>query len=647
MLIGGILMLLESEWNSIQQRYICSDDVKKYFSGKDIMIWGGGNYGEKFIEQFSNIINIKYVIDNNIFDQHRSRLKDIPVINSETLKSVRNCESIIITSLGFATEIQIILENQGYVINKDFYVWNPHMYKKDDNVERLIRHNHVVWKQRKVDETNNNRILIRHYTGHESIFIDWSYFGNYLACTKNAEICVFGNRDEFFDYSVNRMYQSFGVNHVLFTDASSIQKIRAKNLCNAIWPTLMSKTDWLDITVDDFSFGEEICSHYIRSHPKEVDINLREKKIKIYLQKMLEWIVFWLDYFKSCSNIKAVILGDGLYRDGIIRKIAIKYGVDVYSITVDQKYKWNKFEKGKSFGFYLKWFNQLSVKDQKNGVAWAKQRLKMRLAGDISDIKYVKESAYLNKSTNRKYLKDNDKIKVMICPHLFGDDPYGYGKFLFPDHWEWLCYLGNISERTNYDWYLKVHPSACELDWSLLKKFVRRYPQIKILPHDVSPIQLKREGMQYAMTVWGTIGHEYPLLGIQVINAGPNPHCAFDFTWNPLSIKEYESIILHLPSLKKEIRLEDIYKFYSMHYLFFNNIIREDKYSVCYKSDELIRKLRTLVGRCNTERYKEFLEEWSPERHAEILKNVEFWIHEIDDYSDEIFTKNRYHSLIL
>ena len=69
-----------------------------------------------------------------------------------------------------------------------------------------------------------------------------------------------------------------------------------------------------------------------------------------------------------------------------------------------------------------------------------------------------------------------------------------------------------------------------------------------MIPEETSHHQLIREGIKFVFTVYGTVGCEYPLIGAQVINAGNNPHIAYNFNWHPTSIKEHENLVLRLPS---------------------------------------------------------------------------------------------------
>ena len=82
----------------------------------------------------------------------------------------------------------------------------------------------------------------------------------------------------------------------------------------------------------------------------------------------------------------------------------------------------------------------------------------------------------------------------------------------------------------------------------------------------MSPFQLKEEGISYALTIHGSIGYEYPMLGINVINAGNNPHIAFDFDINPKTIEEYDEVIFNLEKVNKKIDINEIYMFYLIHF---------------------------------------------------------------------------------
>lgn len=73
-------------------------------------------------------------------------------------------------------------------------------------------------------------------------------------------------------------------------------------------------------------------------------------------------------------------------------------------------------------------------------------------------------------------------------------------------------------------------------------------------------------GASVALTTYGSIGHELPLLGYKVINAGYNPHIAYRFNWHARSIEEYREMLLGIDRLGVIQELEGVYEFYFVHH---------------------------------------------------------------------------------
>ena len=74
----------------------------------------------------------------------------------------------------------------------------------------------------------------------------------------------------------------------------------------------------------------------------------------------------------------------------------------------------------------------------------------------------------------------------------------------------------------------------------ILKNFVEKFPNIKILDANVSFKQLANEGLDLILTCHGSIAHEAPMLGIKVINCAYNNSIKFNFSKTILSKKFYE-----------------------------------------------------------------------------------------------------------
>ena len=280
-------------------------------------------------------------------------------------------------------------------------------------------------------------------------------------------------------------------------------------------------------------------------------------------------------------------------------------------------------------------WNQLSHREKEIAMKWGRE--------------YIDEKICRNKKIEAEVdgregiLKKNDKLKLVIYPHIFEEDCYHYGEQIFDNNYFlWLCHLGELSNNTlNYDWYIKMHPAASKRDIMIIDMVREKYPRLQLLPRDTSPLQLKREGVRFALTVNGSIGHEFPLMGIQVINAGRNPHDNFDFTWNPRTKEEYDSLILHLNDLKQKIDEMGLIQYYSMEYLiydkkrlYFDNLFFEKDY-LAMLNDTLPQ-----VGKKpGTWMYQEYMDDWTQEQHEFAYNKLGQAFQMADEWKSDILYK--------
>ena len=128
----------------------------------------------------------------------------------------------------------------------------------------------------------------------------------------------------------------------------------------------------------------------------------------------------------------------------------------------------------------------------------------------------------------------------------------------FNDFYEWLDFLGKMSEKTEYQWYLKNRPNHPgkftkyqPFTEKIIKDVCKKYKNIILLPNDYSHHQIIDEGINFVLTCYGSVGIEYAYFKIPVINASKNnPHINYNFNLNPKNKKEY---IYMIKNLKKYI----------------------------------------------------------------------------------------------
>ena len=511
------------------------------------------------------------------------------------------------------------------IINKARRIWT--LLVVDKNTQRYIRHNKKVWHAWR--NKNSESVILSDFHSISQTNIAYSYFLNILARKHKATIKTFGPPEKIPNRVLHKVYESFNTSGHIITSLDKNQKRRMKEISSEIIPGLKTKQDVFDLRVMNIWVGVDIYESYLRDYNKPT-IYLDDPRLFKMVEKGISLVIFWEDYF-SKNKISAVVASHDcyLYFD-VPCKVAYKYKVPVYFpnafyiLSAESPHTAYSY-----FPNYRQMFQRLSIEEQRNAIAIAKQQLNRRVNGEVGiDMLYSTKSAFHSNENDSTVLRRSENIKVLICSHCFYDNPQGYCGILFLDFYEWLNYLGKISERTNYDWYLKMHPDALPGTLEIIQGILAQFPKITLIPHETSYHQLVKEGLDFILTVYGSVGGECPLMGVQVINAGYNPRIAYDFNWHPKSIEEYEYYLLNLnlDKLQKNIKEEDVYEFYYMHHYY---VYDDDFIFTSYKQFLLDITKEERVG---PRAYAYFLEQWSDDKHQEIINNMQGFIDSGKDY---------------
>jgi hypothetical protein len=256
------------------------------------------------------------------------------------------------------------------------------------------------------------------------------------------------------------------------------------------------------------------------------------------------------------------------------------------------------------------------------GLDSASERIQLRFGGEVGvDMPYSTKSAW-SSSKHGRLLRESAKKKILVATHCFFDSPHGRGISIFPDFYEWLEFLGKITEITDYDWYLKTHPDYRPETMDVLQGLMERYPKFKLIPSDASHHQIIEEGIDVALTVYGTIGFEYAALGIPVINCSVNnPHIDYNFNIHPKNEADYKNILLTLNDLEFDIDRQEVYEYYFMQHL--NKADTEN----LFFNDTNATMAEIGYGAMFTPViYEKWLAEWTEENHQSIISALRAFI---------------------
>jgi hypothetical protein len=500
----------------------------------------------------------------------------------------------------------------------------------DENTRAMIKHNKKLWAGW-VDPKAENIVLIEMHGILATAVADF-YFTNVFARKKNARIVSFGRYPWRRKRALHALYKSWNTSeHITALSLSPAQKKRCQEMMSHIRPTLKTKQDVFDLSVDGIEIGVDIYVTYLR------EFNKPTLYFDAQFDSVLEWavsvVIYWVDYFKLNKVVGVVVSHDDYIDCNILNRVAYKNKIPMYMPSYFFISRGTRpYSYAARFWAYKRWFHQLADEEKQAAILKAKTQLEKRLQGKFDDdIWYMPVSAFKQPVDEKRVLRESNKLKVLICTHCFFDNPQSYGGMLFHDFHEWLTLLAEIAKKTDYDWYLKTHPHPRPGTHEVIRSILGEESPITIIPSETSPHQLVKEGLSHVLTVYGTVGHEYPAMGVQVVNAGFNPHVAFDFTWTPKDLKEYESWLLDLASLHKHVDLNEIYKYYFMTYYF---CLVDDL--VFPSTKKLLLDIGQVEMNSSTKFFDRIIKDWSMGHHQKVIEGLERYI---DSDQDFLFLK--------
>jgi hypothetical protein len=214
-------------------------------------------------------------------------------------------------------------------------------------------------------------------------------------------------------------------------------------------------------------------------------------------------------------------------------------------------------------------FKKLSEEEQKSARTQARVSFHERFDGRLTpDMPYVLKSSFGKPKIDLQVEHKQGQPKILVAAHDFYDSPHVFGDFFYPDFLEWMNRLGEISEETDYLWLIKTHPYLRGSGREILSQLCKKFPKFQLLPMETTHNQLIEFGIDFVLTVYGTIASEYACFKIPTINSSKNnPHASYEFCITPDSKETYEQIILNLKKEKFSLNFDQVYDFYFMKHL--------------------------------------------------------------------------------
>ena len=539
-------------------------------------------------------------------------------------------------------------------------IYIKEMLNKFSVIKKFCKHNKKNFQEK---TKNKNEILIE-FNAFQPTHIALSYLSNTIKKNKGAQIKAYFNyslissnlRPSLFNklkwiigniLSIKNfgIYKSFGVTSIFKPSIDSKIENNSKKMFNEIVPKLSNKSDVLNITLDGMQFGDLIYDTYLKSLKKKT-LDINDNLFKKQLLDFLRLYFFWKEYFNN-NKVDAIIGVHTVYSYAIPLRMAINKNISTYAANSHTIYKLDKKIMRMYGDFYdfPERFKNLPRNMQTKGKEEAKKRLVKRLSGVGGievDLLTTTKNALNEKKNNTRLIKKSSKKKILIFTHDFMDAIHVFGNLIFSDFYEWLIYLGELSNKTDYDWYIKNHPKGegrvlkAQTDTKkIVNELIIKYKKFNLIPDNISHQRIVEEGIDFILTGYGSVGIEYPLLNIPVINASANnPHIGYNFNFHPKNLEEYENLLKNLNNLNVKINKEEIYEYYFMRHIFsdFNWLINDRK--------EWIDYVQGYDGMFSYKMYEYWMKTYNIKKHFEIIDSIEKFIKSNENAINITHTKN-------
>jgi len=336
-----------------------------------------------------------------------------------------------------------------------------------------------------------------------------------------------------------------------------------------LWEGIKTKTELVRYTYKGIHIGDLVYDEYL-AVTKSPTVNLSDPYLEQIFCKALSYLDHWMDFAQE-NEVNALIASHNAYLFGIPVRVFIQKEIPVFLVSSTSVVRLSK-DNPNLLAVTKKYhsnFLKLDSETAEQGLDRAREKLQNRLQNiGPSDLYYLPYSAFGSFQKAKRVLIGKKERRILIAAHDFYDSPHGNGLHFYPDFYEWILRLIEISSETNYDWYIKTHPFLRGRGREILENLVSNVPNFYLLDEEITHNQIIYEGIDLALTVIGTIATEYPLFGIPVMNASQsNPHSAYTFSFTPKDVLEYESLLRNLDDIPKNINADEIYEYYYMHNL--------------------------------------------------------------------------------
>lgn len=331
----------------------------------------------------------------------------------------------------------------------------------------------------------------------------------------------------------------------------------------------LSKAEFETFKYRNIEIGDIIYDECLRGKGA-VTLDFASADFSFFASTILQFCDELLEYFQI-QNVKAVVVSHHNYKFALPARVAMMYGIETYRLDLFGLVKMNSSHPNS----YLNPIDDLrsdledlSFKDRIQGQRLASDKIQKRLQGNVEDLGMLKHKEIAIEREEVKNLFNAEKIVVLVALHDFHDAVHANGIGFYPDFAEWLQDIGRVTEGKNVTCLIKPHPYQRQNVENFLQATCDRFLHFKLISPYTSNVSLVSWGLRHCLTVYGSVAHELPYLGVKVINASANnPHRDFNFSYTPRDLEEFRTILGSLESFEFQPDVTSLLDYYLMRFI--------------------------------------------------------------------------------
>lgn len=501
----------------------------------------------------------------------------------------------------------------------------------DENAEIFVSHNLRKWRKK---QPITKRVILVGMIPHPPSVCAYSHVANYLAQESGAKIETYWLNSRKNKYA-EVLYKSFGARSTLTWKHAEPYLADAEKFADTTWKELRTKNDILSICIDDLVVGDLIHDTYLRMEfLTEADIT--DRRLRNYIRDAWMMTRAFQAYFKK-KQVQAFIPHDpGFLECSIPQRLALLSGIPIYMvpyaplslIRLDEEFREGNRKdhrnwpcKGRPHVRFRELFADLNPKMQEEARSKARKALRAYLDGEVNTRLIPSGHSAYAPASGKRLLRTTSKPKILILLHDMCDCPNAYRWMLFPDFTEWIHFLLQHAQQTEFEWYVKPHPHNSlhkKLDTvnrRLFEELQRIYPNIHFLHQGASNRQMIGEGLAAMFTVFGSAVAEFAYVGIPAVTAGDHAAIDYPFSFNARTKDEYRDLILFADRLQPRLTAKEIEEFY---YMWNIRGFEHSSDTVSMIPDGLIHAPHRYTEEAKTVIFKKFVENDSLERDEKV-----------------------------